>query len=84
MTVVEKPVVRNMNFNLPTHTDQYENLVQVQSLAENLGVPTKNMYVPVNDTLIATTRQNVYIPVNETLSVTTVSGVSSANMLDKP
>ena len=33
-TVMEKPLVRDVNFNLPAYSDQYGNSVQVQSLSD--------------------------------------------------
>ena len=36
-TMVEKPVARDVNFNLPAYSDQYRNPVQVRSLADTGG-----------------------------------------------
>ena len=67
LTVVEKPLVQDVNFNLPAYSDQYGNPVQVQLLAETGGVQLQNMYVPAKEVTVTTTDQAVYVPVHETL-----------------
>ena len=68
-TVMEKPLVRDVNFNLPAYSDQYGNSVQIQSLSETGGVQLQNVYVPAKEASVTTTDQAVYVPVHETLPV---------------
>ena len=80
-TVMEKPLVRDVNFNLPAYSDQYGNSVQVQSLSDTGGIQ-QNVYVPAKEASVTTADQAVYVPVHETLPVTTGTTMASTATLE--
>ena len=79
-TVVEKPLPRDVNFNLPTYSDQYGNPVQVHPLTDMGGLQIQNMQLPVKKTP-TTGEQAVYIPVHESSSTTTGTSLASTTTL---
>ena len=81
-TVMEKPLVRDVNFNLPAYSDQYGNPVQVHSLPDTGGIQSQNLYVPTKEASVTTVEQASYVPVHETLPVTAGATMASTATLE--
>ena len=81
-TVMEKPLVPDVNFNLPAYSDQYGNPVQVHPLPETGGVLSQNLYVPAKEASVTTTEQASYIPVHETLPISAGTTTASTATLE--
>ena len=79
--VVEKPLTRDVNFNLPAYSDQYGIPVQGHSLADMGGFQIQNVQPPIKEVTATTAEQTVYVPVHENLPVTAGSTIASTATL---